>query len=109
MKDLGYSRPLYICLSIIGVRSRRNYPAGPEVNGTQIAASKQVICDRFKAALRDEVLDFRAGILVDEKSVGRRIWRERRYDRGNEEPASKRGFSESITLKKEDSKSCKLE
>ena len=71
MKDLGYDRPLYLLLfdhrgsfqtTLFGWAGM-----SAEDQTAQIAASKQVIYDGFKAALRDEVLDFRAGILVDEQ------------------------------------------
>jgi myo-inositol catabolism protein IolC len=71
MKNLGYDRPLYL----LPFDQRASFQA--ELFGwtgsltrdqtAQIAASKQVIYDGFKAALRDEILDFRAGILVDEQ------------------------------------------
>ncbi len=71
MKNLGYDRPLYI-LPFDHRRSFQTKLFGwpgklTEEQTAQIAASKQVIYDGFKAALRDEVLDFRAGILVDEQ------------------------------------------
>jgi hypothetical protein len=71
MKDLGYDRPLYILLfdhrdsfqtKLFGWTGRLT-----EDQTAQIAASKQVIYDGFKAALRDKVLEYRAGILVDEQ------------------------------------------
>ena len=73
MKDLGYSRPLHLPFDHRGsFQTKLSGWTGrlTEDQTAQIAASKQVIYDGFKAALRDEVLDFRAGILVDEKSVG---------------------------------------
>jgi myo-inositol catabolism protein IolC len=71
MKDLGYDRPLYI----LPFDQRGSFQTKlfgwtgglTEDQTAQITASKQVIYDGFKAALRDEVLDFRAGILVDEQ------------------------------------------
>jgi myo-inositol catabolism protein IolC len=71
MKTLGYHRPLYT-LPFDHRASFQNKLFGWTGTLTadqtaQIAASKQVIYDGFKAALRDEVPDFRAGILVDEQ------------------------------------------
>ena len=71
MKELGYDRPLYI-LPFDHRGSFQTKLFGwtgslTEDQTAQIAASKQVIYDGFKAALRDEVLDYRAGILVDEQ------------------------------------------
>ena len=71
MNKLGYDQPLYI-LPFDHRGSFQNKLFGWTGTLTadqtaQIAASKQVIYDGFKAALRDEVPDFRAGILVDEQ------------------------------------------
>ena len=71
MNKLGYNQPLYI-LPFDHRGSFQNKLFGWTGQLTadqtaQIAASKQVIYDGFKAALRDEVPDFRAGILVDEQ------------------------------------------
>jgi myo-inositol catabolism protein IolC len=71
VKDLGYDRSLYI----LSFDHRSSFQTGlfgwtgrlTEDQTAQIAASKQLIYDGFKAALRDEVLDFRAGIVVDEQ------------------------------------------
>jgi 5-dehydro-2-deoxygluconokinase len=71
MNKLGYDQPLYI-LPFDHRGSFQNKLFG--WNGVltaeqtaEIAASKQVIYDGFKAAVRDEVPDFRAGVLVDEQ------------------------------------------
>jgi myo-inositol catabolism protein IolC len=71
MNTLGYDQPLYI-LPFDHRGSFQNKLFGWTGTLTadqtaQIAASKQVIYDGFKAAIRDEVPDFRAGILVDEQ------------------------------------------
>ena len=71
MNKLGYDQPLYI-LPFDHRGSFQNKLFGWTGTLTadqtaQIAASKQVIYDGFKSALRDEVPDFRAGILVDEQ------------------------------------------
>lgn len=71
MKGVGYDRPLYL----LPFDDRISFQTGlfgwtgrlTEDQTGQIAACKQVIYDGFKAALRDEVPDFRAGILVDEQ------------------------------------------
>ena len=71
MKTVGCDRPLYILpfdhrcsfqTKLFG------WPGTLTAEQTaQIAASKQVIYDGFKAALQAEVPDFKAGILVDEQ------------------------------------------
>ena len=71
MNKLGYDQPRYI-LPFDHRGSFQNKLFGWTGTLTadqtaQIAASKQVIYDGFKAAIRDEVPDFRAGILVDEQ------------------------------------------
>ncbi len=71
MNKLGYDQPLYV-LPFDHRGSFQNKLFGWTGTLTadqtaQIAASKQVIYDGFKAAIRDEVPDFRAGILVDEQ------------------------------------------
>ena len=71
MNILGYNQPLYI-LPFDHRGSFQNKLFGWTGTLTadqtaQIAASKQVIYDGFKAALRAEVPEFRAGILVDEQ------------------------------------------
>ncbi len=71
MNTLGYDQPLYI-LPFDHRGSFQNKLFGWTGSLTadqtaQIAASKQVIYDGFKAAIRDEVPAFRAGILVDEQ------------------------------------------
>lgn len=71
MKDLGYERPLYILpfdhrgtfqTNLFGWKG----PLAPDETA-QIAASKQVIYDGFKAALAAGVQRQKAGILVDEQ------------------------------------------
>jgi len=71
MNTLGYDRPLYI-LPFDHRGSFQTKLFGwtgmlTSDQTAQIAASKQVIYDAFKSALRDEVPDYRAGILVDEQ------------------------------------------
>ena len=71
MNKLGYDQPLYI-LPFDHRGSFQTKLFGwtgtlTEDQTAQIAASKQVIYDGFKAAIRDEVPHFRAGILVDEQ------------------------------------------
>jgi 5-dehydro-2-deoxygluconokinase len=71
MNNLGYDRPLYI-LPFDHRGSFQNKLFGwtgalTAGQTAQIAASKQVIYDGFKAALAAEVPDYRAGILVDER------------------------------------------
>ena len=71
MNTLGYNRPLYILpFDHRGSFQTKLFGWTGTLTAdqtAQIAASKQVIYDAFKASLRDEVLDFRAGILVDEQ------------------------------------------
>ena len=71
MNTFGYDRPLYI-LPFDHRGSFQTKLFGwtgslTKEQTAQIAASKQVIYDGFKAALRAEVLNSRAGILVDEQ------------------------------------------
>ena len=71
MNKLGYDQPLHI-LPFDHRGSFQNKLFGwsgalTADQTAQIAASKQVIYDGFKAAARDEVPDFRAGILVGEQ------------------------------------------
>ena len=71
MKTLGFDKPLYILpFDHRGSFQTKlfGWPGTLTADQTaQIAASKQVIYDAFKAALRGEVPDYRAGILVDEQ------------------------------------------
>jgi 5-dehydro-2-deoxygluconokinase len=71
MNTLGYDRPLYILpFDHRGSFQTKLFGWTGTLTAdqtAQIAASKQLIYDAFKAALRDEVPDFRAGILVDEQ------------------------------------------
>jgi myo-inositol catabolism protein IolC len=71
MNTVGYDRPLYILpFDHRGSFQTKLFGWTGTLTAdqtAQIAASKQVIYDGFKAALRDEVPDFRAGILVDEQ------------------------------------------
>jgi myo-inositol catabolism protein IolC len=71
MNTLGYDRPLYILpFDHRGSFQNKLFGwTGPLTadQTAQIAASKQVIYDGFKAAVAAEVPDFRAGILVDEQ------------------------------------------
>ena len=71
MNTLGYDRPLYILpFDHRGSFQNKLFGwTGPLTadQTAQIAASKQVIYDGFKAAIRAEVPDFRAGILLDEQ------------------------------------------
>ncbi len=71
MKDLGYERPLYILpfdhrgtfqANLFGWKGRLT--PGPTA---QIAASKQVIYDGFKAAVAAGVPKQKAGILADQQ------------------------------------------
>src|SRR5262249_16290597 len=71
MNKLGYDQPLYIVpFDHRGSFQNKLFGWTGTLTADQtaeIAASKQVIYDGFKAAVRDEVPDFRAGILVDEQ------------------------------------------
>jgi 5-dehydro-2-deoxygluconokinase len=71
MKTLGYERPLYILpFDHRGFFQTKLFGWTGTLTAdqtAQIAASKEVIYDAFKEALRDEVPDFRAAILVDEQ------------------------------------------
>ena len=69
--DVGYDKPLYI----LPFDHRSSFEKAlfgwsgtlaPEQTA-RIAATKQVICDGFRAALRSETGDGHAGILVDEQ------------------------------------------
>ena len=71
MNILGYNRPLYILpFDHRGSFQTKLFGWTGTLTAdqtAQIAASKQVIYDGFKAAIRAEVPDYRAGILVDEQ------------------------------------------
>jgi myo-inositol catabolism protein IolC len=71
MNTIGYDRPLYILpFDHRGSFQTKLFGWTGTLTAdqtAQIAASKQVIYDAFKAALRAEVPDYRAGILVDEQ------------------------------------------
>jgi myo-inositol catabolism protein IolC len=71
MNTVGYDRPLYILpFDHRGSFQTKLFGWTGTLTAdqtAQIAASKQVIYDGFKAALRAEVPDYRAGILVDEQ------------------------------------------
>jgi myo-inositol catabolism protein IolC len=71
MNNLGYDRPLYILpFDHRGSFQTKLFGWTGTLTAdqtAQIAASKEVIYDGFKAALWDEVLHDKAGILVDEQ------------------------------------------
>jgi myo-inositol catabolism protein IolC len=71
MSPVGYDRPLYILpFDHRGSFQTKLFCWSGTLTAdqtAQIAASKQVIYEGFRAALRDEVPDQKAGILVDEQ------------------------------------------
>ena len=98
MNDLGYDRALYI----LPFDHRGSFQtklfgwtgALTTEQTAQVAASKQVIYDAFKAAIRDDVPDYRAGILVDEQFGAKILKDARAHAFATACPAEKSGQAE---------------